>query len=95
MKCYRCGFEIEISGKPSRQQLCPKCSAYLHCCLNCQFYDPNAHHQCREPQADLVRDKEAANFCDYFRPLAEARTARDGDQQAKARQKLEDLFKKR
>jgi hypothetical protein len=92
--CYRCGSEIEISGKPSRQELCPKCSAYLHCCLNCEFYDPNAHQQCREPQAELVQDKEGANFCDYFRPLAKARTTPATSRQEEARRRLDQLFKK-
>jgi hypothetical protein len=24
------------------------------------------YNECREPQADVVREKERANFCDYF-----------------------------
>jgi hypothetical protein len=48
--------------------LCPKCHADLHACRNCQFYDPGKQNQCAETQARLVRDKEAANYCDYFRP---------------------------
>lgn len=34
--------------------------------MNCKFYDKNAHHECREPQAELVKDKKMANFCGYF-----------------------------
>jgi hypothetical protein len=33
----------------------------------CQFYDVKAYNECREPQADRVKDKEIANFCDYFK----------------------------
>jgi uncharacterized OB-fold protein len=41
----------------------------LKCCYNCKFYDRDAHHQCREPQAEWVRYKEKANLCSYFVPL--------------------------
>jgi hypothetical protein len=40
----------------------------MKCCFNCKFYDREAHHQCREPQAEWVRYKEKANFCSYFVP---------------------------
>jgi hypothetical protein len=32
----------------------------------CVFFDPAAPQQCREPVADLVSDKQRANFCGYF-----------------------------
>ena len=51
---------------------CPRCDADLHACRNCRHYDPGAHHECRENQAEWVRDKERNNRCDYFDPLAEA-----------------------
>jgi len=92
MKCYKCAFEITVEGPIGRQDTCPRCSSYLHCCLNCRFYDPSAHHECREPQAEWVRDKEMGNFCDYFEPA-------DGDRAIaskadEARKKLDGLFGK-
>ncbi len=39
---------------------------HLHCGHNYPFIDPAAHNQGREPQADWVKEKEMANFCDYF-----------------------------
>ena len=47
---------------------CPNCDADLHCCRNCRFYDPGKHNECAETQAEWVRDKVAANYCDYFQP---------------------------
>jgi len=64
--CANCGEEVIIEGKVSRNQTCPHCNAYLHCCLNCKFYRPGSHNDCREPQADYVRDKKSSNFCEYF-----------------------------
>ena len=93
MHCYNCQAEINLSGQPSRAATCPKCAAYLHCCRNCRFYDPNAHNQCREPQAEWVQDKEMANFCDFFEAsskMADKETARKEE----ARKKLDELFKK-
>lgn len=67
-RCWSCGEPYEVEGKIARSQECGKCAAWLRCCRNCQFFDELAPGQCREPQADLQNDKEAANACDYFRP---------------------------
>lgn len=93
MRCYSCQTEIPLAAKPGRRDTCAACGAYLHCCRNCRFYDVNAHHQCREPQADFVPDKEMGNFCDYFEAQAVA-PASGADRAAEARKKLEALFKK-
>lgn len=47
---------------------CPRCDADLHTCRNCRHYDAGAHHECRENQAEWVRDKDRNNRCDYFDP---------------------------
>lgn len=64
--CVFCHKEIVLTGKPGRTEECPHCRRDLHCCLQCQFYDPKSHHECRESQAEFVADKDRANFCDYF-----------------------------
>lgn len=94
MICYNCGFDIKLKGKPWRQSTCPECDAYLHCCLNCRFYDDNAHNDCREPQAKWVRDKEMGNFCDYFEANVETRQSNSNSRRDDARNKLEELFRK-
>lgn len=50
----------------SRSAECPECSAPVRACRNCRFYEPGAHWDCRETIDEPVRDKERANFCDYF-----------------------------
>lgn len=92
MKCYKCGQIIETNRKIYRQDMCEHCDSYLHCCRNCRFYDINAYHQCREPQAEWVQDKEIGNYCEYFEP---ADVAPEVSSKAdEARRKLEELFKK-
>ena len=94
MQCYNCQTTIELERKPGRNETCPKCTSYLHCCHNCRFYDPPAHNQCREPQADWVKDKEMANFCDFFEAASEI-TSEQASKKDKVLKKLDDLFKKK
>jgi hypothetical protein len=92
--CFRCGTAYEFTDRIGRRDACPKCDADLHCCRNCRHYSPGAHNQCNETQADWVREKDRANYCDYFDPLrgAGARNVANPSQNARAR--FEDLFKK-
>ncbi len=64
--CHNCGEPWTINGNPGRGEVCMKCRADLRICLNCQSYDRNVAEQCRERRADLVHDKAAGNFCEYF-----------------------------
>jgi hypothetical protein len=52
------------------------------------------HHDCREPVAEAVVDKAHANFCDWFRPRADAASPPAADPAAAARADLERLFRK-
>ncbi|HEQ98057.1 MAG TPA: hypothetical protein ENO22_01805 [candidate division Zixibacteria bacterium] len=67
INCWSCKEEIEVPEKVTRQDECPNCSTPLKCCFHCRFYDKEAYHQCLEPQAEWVRYKEKANFCEYFK----------------------------
>lgn len=31
------------------------------------FYDEGKSNKCREPQSDYVKERDRANYCDYFR----------------------------
>jgi hypothetical protein len=90
--CFACKKELAVGREVGRRDECPFCHADLHCCLNCRFYDPSAPKQCREPVAENVREKNKANFCDYFQ-FAEGGATGGGDAAA-TRKALDDLFKK-
>jgi len=66
-RCYKCGKEWN-GGKerPGPKEFCDGCSAYLHCCLNCRFYDEGAHNKCYIPNTEYIADKTGGNFCDEF-----------------------------
>jgi hypothetical protein len=92
--CHACKKELSIGREIGRRDECPHCHADLHCCLNCRFYDRSAPKQCREPNAELVREKDKANYCDYFQFRESAAGAPAGDGAAGSRKALDDLFKK-
>lgn len=91
MICYNCGTELEISEQITRQQKCTSCGVFLHCCKNCKFFKEEAYHQCREPQAEFVKDKKSANFCSYFKP-SERKLDFRNKKAKEARKKLDELF---
>lgn len=64
--CFSCNKSLNLTGEISRREECPSCHADVHVCKNCHFYDRSAYNECREPQADVVREKDRSNFCDYF-----------------------------
>jgi hypothetical protein len=64
--CFNCGKEIRFSERVGFRDECEFCHADARCCRNCQFYDPKAYNECREPNAEVVQVKDRSNRCDYF-----------------------------
>lgn len=91
--CHACKKEIPGEAKVGHKDDCHSCGADLRCCLNCLFYDRAVSKQCRETIAELVREKEKANFCEYF-VYAENRITAADVGVARTRTALDDLFKK-
>jgi len=73
-----------------RRDECPACGLDSRACLNCRFYDRSAYHECREEQAEWVKEKNAGNFCGFFDANANISAAGLADQSA--RSKLDKLF---
>jgi hypothetical protein len=65
--CFSCRKQHSLLGNLGFRANCD-CGADLHVCKNCEFYDPKVYNECRETSADVVREKERANFCEYFQP---------------------------
>ena len=93
LSCWKCGMAIADLPEPlGRREECPACHADLHVCRQCEFHDPRAPDECREPVADPVRDKDRANFCGYFTVKPDAHQAADNSEAAAAKRRLEALF---
>jgi len=91
--CWHCGASLaELSLPLSRRDECPKCRAELHVCRMCVHYAPRLLRGCDEDDAPDVRNKETANFCDYFKPSPKAFDAGRASAEAAARAELARLF---
>ncbi len=94
MRCWNCGTLIEASSgtlKVGKAEACPDCDLDLHVCKNCRFYDRTSYNECKENQAEWVRDKEKRNYCDYFEP--NTISISKGDKARGARSAFDNLFK--
>jgi len=92
--CWRCGTDLAVVPQPlSRLAECPACRAELHVCRLCRHYNPRIEGKCDEDQAEEVRDKTRANFCDYFRPRPAAFQVQDAaGRTAEAKARIDNLF---
>lgn len=90
-RCFNCGKDTGVEGRPGRGEACLKCGADVKVCLNCKFYDQHIYNECREPSADRVLEKNRSNYCDYF----DWRTGGEfGGLPEDPLKSLKDLFKK-
>ncbi len=91
--CFRCGTSLAALSLPlSRRDQCTECSADLHVCKMCVYFDPSVPRQCREDGAEDVTEKERPNFCDWFKPSATAFDAGRKSQTEAAQDALAALF---
>jgi hypothetical protein len=60
----------------------------------CERFAPRKPKGCVEDDAPEVRDKKAANFCDYFKPSAGAFNPAEQQAEDAARSALDSLFNK-
>jgi hypothetical protein len=91
--CWKCGASLADLSLPLRRlDECKSCGAELHVCKLCEFYSVAVAKHCREPIAEEVKDKERANFCDYFKPRPRAYSNAAQHAAAQAKAELEALF---
>jgi hypothetical protein len=94
--CAWCGTPVDIVGNQvGRGDKCPnpRCEEALHSCKNCRHFDPAVAKGCKEPFAEVPRDREGANFCEHFQIGEGGHSARED--QKKLFDAAESLFKKR
>ena len=67
-QCWQCGTSVVDQPLPlSTYAECRDCRAQLHCCRQCQHYNPRLRADCDEPRAESHSEREKANFCDWFK----------------------------
>lgn len=90
--CFQCQKINTSQSKIGFRDECMFCGADLHVCQNCEFYDVKSYNECREPSAEVVREKVRSNLCDFF--SANQKNATVMDEKARLKAKAEALFKK-
>ena len=90
--CFSCKKTNDYKDKIGFRDECLHCRGDLHICKNCEFYDAKVYNECKETSADVVKEKERANYCDYFSASKSLTAALD--EKAKLKAAAEALFKK-
>ena len=90
--CGSCGKPVELVTV-GRRDTCPHCGAELRTCLSCRHYDPAIAKGCKEPFAEVPRERDRANFCEFFQ-MGEGREGAEA-QRAGIESAAEALFRKR
>lgn len=91
--CWKCGERLQRSRAPIRRlDECQVCQAPLHVCRMCRHYDSRLINACRHDHADKVVEKEHANFCQFFRPRANANMSAVDRESNTSRMELDDIF---
>ena len=91
-QCHKCGAEwVSEKKRPAFSEYCDQCSAYLHCCKNCRFYEPGAHNDCRIGTTEWVADKARGNYCDEFE-FADTTKTSDSSRKSAGGEAFDSLF---
>lgn len=91
--CWRCGASLKDIPKPiNRLEQCRECHADLHVCLLCRHYNPRLSDKCDHDFAEPAREVDVANFCQYFKPAADAFNQITRSRSDEAMDKLKALF---
>ena len=63
-KCARCGAALSTSVRFDSK--CSKCSADLHTCAQCTWFDTSSQFECAQSISKRVTPKDERNSCTYF-----------------------------
>jgi hypothetical protein len=58
----------------------------------CDFFDPQIAQGCHEPMAEVIKEKERANFCNFFQLRPNAFQPKETGTADKAQAELDALF---
>ena len=97
-KCNKCSTIRHSLDAVAFDDVCNQCSADLHTCGNCRFFDTTTLWECRANIPARVVGKHARNTCTFFQPKIVKDLAADKGKQPQtpddARKAFDALFKK-
>lgn len=94
LACWKCGHPLrkDLPRTFPRLEQCKQCGCDLHVCRMCRHYAPRYISQCEHEMAEPPRDRELANFCQYFKPDPHAYIGREQREADEAKRRLDALF---
>ncbi len=91
--CWKCGASLsEIKIPLSRLDACSACRAELHVCRFCSYYNKNYSRRCEQEMAEVPREADHANFCDYYSLNVNAYIDNEKSLNSDSKNKLNALF---
>ncbi len=67
VKCAMCGLKLPPNFEEiAYTSQCPRCSADLHTCRNCVFFNPASRFECEQSIPRRVSPKDKRADCDFF-----------------------------
>jgi hypothetical protein len=91
VRCHRCGHLV--NSVILVNTACAKCGVALHCCAQCESFDPGARYECMQPITARVTPKDAFTTCQHFEARATVERETGSAKQATSRSAFDDLFK--
>jgi hypothetical protein len=91
VRCHRCGHVTD--GTVLSGTKCAKCASPLHCCAQCESFNPAARFECMQTITARVAPKDAFNLCALFEARTTVERETGSARQTTARSAFDDLFK--
>jgi hypothetical protein len=91
VRCHRCGHLVGTVILANTA--CAKCGVALHCCAQCESFDPGARYECIQPITARVTPKDAFTTCQHFEARSTVERETGSVKQTTARSAFDDLFK--
>jgi hypothetical protein len=91
VRCHRCGNLVTTVILVNTA--CAKCGASLHCCAQCESFDPGARYECMQPITSRVTPKDAFTTCQHFEARSTVERETGSVKQTTARSAFDDLFR--
>ena len=91
VRCHRCGNLVNTVILVNTA--CAKCGVSLHCCAQCESFDPGARYECMQPITARVTPKDAFTTCQHFEARATVERETGSAKQTTSRSAFDDLFK--
>ncbi|MCX6550088.1 MAG: hypothetical protein NTY02_03600 [Acidobacteria bacterium] len=91
VRCHRCGNLVNAVVLVS--STCTKCNMPLHCCAQCDSFNPAARYECMQTIPARISPKDALTTCNLFEARSTVERETGSVRQTTARSAFDDLFK--